>query len=251
MLALPEHQEDLVEFIRKKEQKEQRTRLIRLGLLFTVLLGAGGYFIWQTMDFSQADKGPMMRKYQIEQLTRSQVTSLFNADPSPILVEDKTLGRIDTVKSVQEYLLVLSSIHDATLSLPTQEASNILRDGEEGAGLDTGMVHIPENFSEPFTEADVMPAFPGGEPALYRFLSSQIRYPADALRNKVEGKVFVRFIIQPDGTLTDVKVMKGIGYGCNEEAIRVVRMMPAWIPGEIAGRKVPVFSSLAVNFKFL
>lgn len=249
MLALPEHQEDLVDFIRKKEQKERRTQLIRLGLILVVLLSAGGYFVWKNMDFSAQTKGPEVRKFQIEQLTRSQVASLFNADPAPILVEDRALGRIDTIRSVQEYLLVLSAIHDQTLSLPTQEARNVLN--KDMGGMDTSMVHIPEDFSEPFTEADVMPAFPGGEPALYRFLSSQIRYPADALRNKVEGKVFVRFVIQPDGTLTDVKVMKGIGFGCNEEAVRVIQMMPAWVPGEITGRKVPVYSSLAVNFKFL
>lgn len=249
MLALPEHQEDLVDFIRKKEQRERRTQLIRLGLVLLVLLSAGGYFIWKNAGANGDSKEMSIRKYQIEQLTRSQVASLFNADPTPILVEDRTLGRVDTVSSVQEYLLVLSAIHDETLSLPTQEARNVM--SNQGSGIDTSLVHVPEDFSEPFTEADVMPAFPGGEPALYRFLSSQIRYPADALRNKVEGKVFVRFVIQPDGTLTDVKVMKGIGFGCNEEAVRVVRMMPAWLPGEIAGRKVPVYSSLAVNFKFL
>ncbi len=246
MLSLPEHQEDLVSFIRQKEKRERRVRWLRLSLALILLVGATAFLLLRNVDLGSSEKAPEFRRFQIEELTRSQVASLFNADESPILVEDKTLGRVDTIRSVQEYLLVLASIHDATLQSPGQVGNGLFARGE-----DTSMVHIPEDYSEPFTKADVMPAFPGGEPALYRFLSSQIRYPEAALRNKIEGKVFVRFIIQKDGSLTEVKVMKGIGFGCDEEALRVVRMMPAWIPGEIAGQQVPVYSSLAVNFKFL
>ena len=103
----------------------------------------------------------------------------------------------------------------------------------------------------PFVEVDVLPHFPGGELALYRFLSRQIRYPAQASRNRVEGKVIVRFVIEKDGTVSQPEVVKGIGYGCNEEAIRIIQNMPPWIPGQKDQQAVPVFSSLAVNFKFL
>ena len=105
--------------------------------------------------------------------------------------------------------------------------------------------------NEPLTEADIMPSFPGGEAALYQFLSKQIRYPRQAVRNKIEGTVYVRFVIEPDGTVREAEVMRGIGHGCDEEALRVVQGMPKWNPGELGGQKVPVYSSLAVNFKFL
>ena len=58
-------------------------------------------------------------------------------------------------------------------------------------------------------------------------------------------------MVQADGSITDLDVMRGIGHGCDQEALRVVQMMPRWTPGELAGQPVPVYSSLAIEFKFL
>ncbi|MEO0897362.1 MAG: energy transducer TonB [Bacteroidota bacterium] len=252
MKALPPPKEDLVDFINRKESKERQRRIITAFVGIFVVSTLSIIVAVKYLDIQQGPPLPEIRTYQLEELTRSQVASLFKEDPRPILLEDKTLGRVDTIRNEREYMLVLASIHDETLSLnnngtlEVQETSDLesmnFRDSVRRRDID--------EFSEPFTEADVMPEFPGGEPALYRFLSGQIRYPEDALRNKVEGKVFVRFVIQADGSLKDLKIVKGIGHGCDEEALRVIRLMPAWIPGEIAGQKVPVYSSLAVNFKF-
>lgn len=111
----------------------------------------------------------------------------------------------------------------------------------------------PETIGEngPFVEVDMMPHFPGGELDLYRFLSQQIRYPAEAARLRIEGKVLVRFVIETDGRVTQAEVVRGIGGGCDEEALRLVRNMPKWIPGRHGNELVPVYSSLAINFKFL
>jgi TonB family protein len=111
----------------------------------------------------------------------------------------------------------------------------------------------PEEIDKegPFVNVDVMPHFPGGELALYRFLSRQIRYPAEASRKRIEGKVIVRFVIEKDGTISQPVVVKGIGHGCDEEAIRIIQKMPRWQPGQKDQQVVSVYSSLAVNFKFL
>ena len=256
---LPNAKEDnLIAFIRQKEQKERKKRIQRSLLLATLILSSlafGAYKWWE----GQQQKDPIveLRHFQVESLTRSQVASLFEQDPSPILVEDKGLARTDTIKSVQDYLLLLTAMRDAAKSISTQEVgqqvteTSVTFSSNESPTWDSTANAQIIDTSKPLTQADVMPAFPGGEAALYRFLSSQIRYPESALRNKVEGKVFVRFVIQADGSLTDLKVIRGIGHGCDEEALRVIRMMPKWIPGELGGTKVPVFSSLAVNFKFL
>jgi TonB family protein len=93
-----------------------------------------------------------------------------------------------------------------------------------------------------------MPTFPGGEEALMNFLRKNIRYPKYAVEQGISGKVFVRFVVEPDGTVSNIEILRGIGGGCDEEAVRVVKMMPNWIPGEAFGGKVRVTYTLPINF---
>ena len=87
--------------------------------------------------------------------------------------------------------------------------------------------------------------------AFYDFVSSKFSYPRQARELRIEGKVFVQFVIEKDGTITDIVVVKGIGGGCNEEAIRVVEMAPAWIPGKQRGKPVRVRMVLPITFKLI
>ncbi len=82
------------------------------------------------------------------------------------------------------------------------------------------------------------PEFQGGSRALSRFLGSALRYPVKARENKTQGKVYIGFIVEKNGSLTDFKVIKGIGNGCDEEAIRVLKLSPAWKPGMAEGKPV-------------
>lgn len=95
---------------------------------------------------------------------------------------------------------------------------------------------------------DKMPAFPGGEEGVLDFIGTHIRYPKSARHQGISGRVFVNFVVEPDGKITNVKVLKGIGGGCDEEAVRVVKMMPNWIPGEKDGKKVRVSYTIPINF---
>ena len=99
-----------------------------------------------------------------------------------------------------------------------------------------------------FTVVEKMPVFPGGEEARARFMVDNIKYPAAAMKNGVQGKVFVSFLVKADGSVTDVKVLRGIGSGCDEEAMRVVKMMPKWQPGESKGKPVDVIFNIPVKF---
>ena len=172
-------------------------------------------------------------------------------------------GKIDTLRSIDEFRYI-AGIISAPSTTRTQitniPSENMELESVSSNAFDPEMDKVKRevqttasrvNVNEPVVKADIMPSFPGGEAALYQFLSKQIRYPRQAVKNKTEGTVYVRFVIQPDGAITSPEVMRGIGFGCDEEALRVIRSMPAWNPGEIQGQKVPVFSSLAVNFKFL
>lgn len=93
------------------------------------------------------------------------------------------------------------------------------------------------------------PAFPGGEAEMLKFLSANIKYPALARENAIQGSVVISFVVQADGTVGDAKIVKDIGAGCGKEALRVVSLMPRWKPGEANGEPVRVRYTLPVRFK--
>jgi periplasmic protein TonB len=101
---------------------------------------------------------------------------------------------------------------------------------------------------EIFTVVDVMPEYPGGNEAMVRFIGSNTQYPTSARRSGEEGTVFVGFIITKQGDIRDVKTVKGVSPAVNEEAERVIRSMPRWIPGMQAGKNVSVRFVLPIKF---
>ncbi len=92
--------------------------------------------------------------------------------------------------------------------------------------------------------------FPGGEEALYKYLKDNIVYPNIARQTGIEGKVYIRFVVEKDGSISNVKVMRDIGGGCGEEAMRVVKSMPKWKPAKQQTRTVRSEFNLPVNFSF-
>lgn len=96
--------------------------------------------------------------------------------------------------------------------------------------------------------AEEMPEFPGGQEALLRYLSSSIRYPIIAQENRISGKVFVQFVINIDGGVTDVTIARSVDPSLDREAIRVVQTMPKWKPGMQRNRAVRVSYTLPINF---
>jgi len=93
-----------------------------------------------------------------------------------------------------------------------------------------------------------MPSYKGGDEARIKFLVGNIKYPEEAMKNRIQGKVFVNFIVRTDGSVTDVNILRGIRGGCDEEAMRVVKMMPAWNPGMEKGKPVDVLFNLPIKF---
>lgn len=93
------------------------------------------------------------------------------------------------------------------------------------------------------------PSFPGGEKELLKFLSENIKYPPLARENNIAGNVALTFVVDKDGSVRDVQIIKDIGGGCGKEAVRVVQTMPKWIPGEANGNSVKVRYTLPVRFR--
>ena len=100
-----------------------------------------------------------------------------------------------------------------------------------------------------FQIVDQMPDFPGGAEALLKFVAGEVKYPEKAKEEGISGRVFVSFVIEKDGSVSNVKVVRGIGGGCDEEAARVISAMPKWKPGKQKGEPVRVSYQIPINFK--
>ncbi len=113
----------------------------------------------------------------------------------------------------------------------------------------TEKTEIEDETRPVFAIVEQMPSFPGGEEKRIAFLARNIRYPEKAIENAIQGKVYVSFVVKRNGNLADFKVLQGIGSGCDEEVLRVVKMMPKWSPGKQDGKAVDVLYNMAVIFK--
>ncbi|MEQ9301559.1 MAG: energy transducer TonB [Cyclobacteriaceae bacterium] len=94
-----------------------------------------------------------------------------------------------------------------------------------------------------------MPEPVGGFSEFYKFLGSEIKYPRAAKNNNVQGKVFVQFVVSKDGSLSEIEVVKGIGFGCDDESLRVMKLAPKWTPGKQRGKPVRVRMIVPISFK--
>lgn len=101
---------------------------------------------------------------------------------------------------------------------------------------------------EIFTVVETSPSFPGGDEARIRFLTNNIRYPQEARDAGISGTVYITFVVERDGSTSDVRVLRGIGGGCDEEAVRVIKMMPEWSPGKQRGKPVRVQFNMPIKF---
>jgi len=100
-----------------------------------------------------------------------------------------------------------------------------------------------------FTIVEEMPSFPGGDIERNKFLAKNIVYPQQASENGIQGTVYVSFIVDTDGKIEDVKILRGIGGGCEEEALRVVKLMPRWKAGRQDGKTVRILYTMPIYFK--
>ena len=106
-----------------------------------------------------------------------------------------------------------------------------------------------ENKNTVYRSVEQMPRFPGGEAALVKYLESHINYPPVAAKNKIEGHVIVQFIVKNDGSIGEVKVVRSLEKDLDNEAIRVIKSLPKFIPGRQDGKEVSVWYTLPVKFK--
>ncbi len=120
----------------------------------------------------------------------------------------------------------------------------------EPAVIDVATPQEPDS-TQALIMVEEMPEFPGGMPALSQYVTGELRYPKEARERNIEGLVLVGFVVERDGSISQANVLRGIGGGCDEEALRVVARMPAWKPGQQGGTPVRVRYTLPLRFKLL
>jgi periplasmic protein TonB len=192
-------------------------------------------------------------RFKVEPVKPAEVApppkSEFKAPPTVAIPTNvKPDEQVETVKPVVEPIDFVpgsvTSIGDSG-AVPNDGALTTPGPGTPGGGGTT--VAAPAK-PEVFLSVEHMPEFAGGSEAMLKFLQKNMRYPSLALRNQIEGRVFVSFTVSATGDIVDVKVLKGLGYGTDEEALRVVKLMPRWQPGAQNGRNVAVQYTLPITF---
>lgn len=108
---------------------------------------------------------------------------------------------------------------------------------------------IEEEDNVVFQVVETMPTFPGGDQQLFKYLSDNVKYPVIAQENGIQGRVICQFVVNRDGSIVDVEVVRSVDPSLDKEAIRVIRSMPKWSPGKQRGKPVRVKYTLPVNFK--
>jgi periplasmic protein TonB len=149
---------------------------------------------------------------------------------------------------------VTDDTSEVTAILPsTEEILGKLQNGNVsdtmpvGITVDNDPVIPPE--TKPFVVVEESPEFPGGIPALMKYVSANIVYPEEARNNNVQGRVILKFVVNSDGSVDRIEILSGIDQLLNDEAIRVVKTLPRFKPGRQAGVAVPVWFTLPVLFK--
>lgn len=131
-----------------------------------------------------------------------------------------------------------------------EEEIDIDTESDEDMEVEIIEVEEEEAIEEPeiFTIVEDMPSFPGGEEKLYEYLGKNLKFPPMAKDAGIQGIVFVTFVVKEDGSIDGVRVLRGIGGGCDEEAVRVIKNMPKWKPGKQRGKSVRVQYNMPIRF---
>jgi protein TonB len=181
---------------------------------------------------------PQVEKIEVEKVKSSV------AFTTPEIKKDEEVQEDQEMKSQDELASTNTAIGAFTVEGNDEQAGEVLKAKEVIAQPEP-----KEEETKVFDVVEEMPQFPGGPSALFEYLSKNIKYPVVAEENGVQGRVIVTFVVERDGSITDVKVVKSVDPSLDKVATRVVKSMPHWIPGKQNGSAVRVKYTVPVTFK--
>lgn len=241
-------------------------------LLILIIAAAlvGGFLAWKVIEQKQAEeqqaymeamelaqlqeqakkekKKPEPIKPKVEQKKEIPVARETQKFTAPVIKKDELVKEENQVKQMDQL--------DDKVAVGTENKEGVKDRTVEAVRNDIAVAAPPpppapkpEVSNKVFDVVEEMPSFPGGTGALMSFLSSNIKYPVVAQENGVQGRVIVGFVVERDGSITDVKVMRSVDPSLDREAQRVVRAMPRWKPGKQNGSAVRVKYTVPVVFR--
>ena len=224
---------------------------LRAGLVITLLFLFLA-FNWTVVEKSVVDMGQVVVPHEIEQLPPpSQQKPPPPPPPPPPPTLDVVSDEVEILEDEPD-IFDMEAAEETMVEMP-DELPEIKEEVVEEVVEIEKVVEKEEEPEEPeiFIIVEDMPQYPGGQKALFQFINSIIQYPQAARENGIGGTVYVGFVILEDGSIGNVHIKRGLvggGAGCNDEAMRVVKALPNWIPGKQRGKAVRVAYTLPVKF---
>ncbi len=225
----------------KKSPKADLEKGKTMNVLMGMIVGLAVMFVgfeWSSREITIAQDEGVADVIAEEEV---EITRQENAPPPPPPPPAPAVAEVLTVveDDVQlDDVDILSSEDDAsTAQVQTYTPPAVVEEEEE------------ESAQQIFTVVEEMPEFPGGQGALLQYLSKSIKYPVIAQENGIQGRVSCSFVVEKDGSVTDVQVLRGVDPSLDKEAIRVITAMPKWKPGKQRGKPVRVKYTVPVTFR--
>lgn len=215
----------------KADLENKKAIFFQIGLVITLGLTLFA-FEWKSYDKS---KDNVNARQAAEVLEEVVMQTQQNTPPPPPPPQQQT-----TVLEIVENDKVIEN--EVTIDAESNEKTVV----EEYHAPVTEEKEVEE--TEIFTVVEESPSFPGGDESRIKFLQENIKYPTMARESGIQGTVYVTFVVERGGNVTDVKILRGIGGGCDEEAIRVIKAMPKWNPGKQRGKPVRVQFNMPIKF---
>ena len=215
----------------KANLENKKLTFILIGLIISLAVA------WTVFEIKSYDKREIADIGRTAEVVEEEMVEITKQEQKPQPVEvPKQTTQIQVVEDDVE-------VEDVEINAEVDQNEVI----EEYVAPEVEEEEIEE--AEIFTVVEEMPEFPGGMAKLAEYLAKNIKYPQLARESGIQGRVFINFVVENDGSVTNVKVMRSLGGGCDEEAVRVVKSMPKWKPGKQRGKPVRVSYNLPVNFK--
>ena len=195
-------------------------------------------WVVSSLDFTRNDSRITATYWAKEIFFRPSTNEQQTVNVKYELVIDED-GKIVSLKELQSDILESYLFNADTLNnVPTID----LNEGATPASASSNQVFD-------YSVVEVVPEFIGGQKELAKFITANMNYPEKARENNIQGKVYAAFIVEKDGTIRDIKIRQGIGSGCDEEAIRLLKLSPKWKPGTIKGEPVTTYCTLPITFQ--
>ncbi|MBQ4519540.1 MAG: energy transducer TonB [Bacteroidaceae bacterium] len=172
----------------------------------------------------------------------------FEEEIIPITLQEKPVAPVPVeAKAVAEIIKIVEDDAqiEETIIASTEDTGEVV----EITNIENVVVEEPEKEEEIFQVVEAMPEFPGGMAELMKYLQKSIKYPSISQENGVQGRVIVQFVVNKDGSIVDPVVIRSVDPYLDKEALRVVKAMPKWKPGEQRGKTVRVKFTLPVQFR--